>query len=230
VVTENNRGQSTVRLGVLYSVRMKVAQSEIQTASVQGSGEGKGEIQRENSRNWASRSWILHFMRYSYGNFVLQLIVVTTCEYPINLFTNPNPVYKSLIHVKILYFSLTYIKFQCLYDSYSLSRHIHLSDSNMFRAHTAIIRYIIKNDIIYMPVSCRTGQRFYLHGEFWMWILSCSLVCHFFLYKCHLYSMFRLYKFIIRWIISCNCFFFLIRCSKSWLKLIPIMYKPVIIL
>jgi hypothetical protein len=27
--------------------------------------------------------------------------VVTTCEYPINRFTNPNPAYKSLEHVTI---------------------------------------------------------------------------------------------------------------------------------
>jgi hypothetical protein len=32
VATENNKGQSTVRLGDLYSVRMKLVQSEIQTS------------------------------------------------------------------------------------------------------------------------------------------------------------------------------------------------------
>jgi hypothetical protein len=35
---------------------------------------------------------------------VLESIVVSTCDYPVNEFTNPNPVYKSPIQVKILYY------------------------------------------------------------------------------------------------------------------------------
>jgi hypothetical protein len=30
-----------------------------------------------------------------------ELIVVTTCEYPISRFANPNPIYTSLTHIKI---------------------------------------------------------------------------------------------------------------------------------
>jgi hypothetical protein len=134
---------------------------------------------------------------------MLQLFVVRACDYPINLFPNPNPVYKSLIYMKVLYFSASSIKFQCLYDCYLLSRHIHLSA----RAHTAIIKCIINYMMQYIPVFCRTGQRFHLQGHFRTWNLSCLLVCHF-------YSMFRLYKSIVRWIISCNCYTVLLFCNS----------------
>jgi hypothetical protein len=45
---------------------------------------------------------------------VLLLLVLTTFEYPIHRFTNPNPVYKSLIYMRILYSNYIPILVSCV--------------------------------------------------------------------------------------------------------------------